>query len=383
MRVLFWSPSFRPAIGGAEVLASRLLPALRARGHQFVVVADMHPDAAAGEGEYDGIRIFRAPFLQALGERNLDRIFWLQRMLAALRRDFKPDLVHNYFLGPSTLFLQATARVHAAPSLVTLHLDLAASEHHLSVESETLGRSTLLAAEWVVACSAALLGDARRLLPEIVPSSSAIPNALDWPALAPEPLTFDPPRLLCLGRLARQKGFDLAVEALPELADRFPGVRLIVAGDGDQGAALRAQAAALGVAELVDFLGWVGPGEVPALINTCTMLLMPSRFEGLPLVAVQAAQMARPVVATPVHGLAEVVVDGETGLLVEPEDARALARAVASLLDRRDVANRMGAAARQRAQDVFGWERHVGAYDSLYHKLVEARRVCVERTEDG
>ncbi|MBA2448391.1 MAG: glycosyltransferase family 4 protein, partial [Chloroflexi bacterium] len=273
MRVLFWSPSFWPRIGGAEVLAARLLPALRDRGHEFVVVADERPDSAPDHAEYAGIPIFRAPFLGVLAERNVDHLMRLQRMLGALKRDFQPDLVHNYFLGPSALFLQTTAKVHPAPCLVTLHLDLGASGHHLPVGPETLGRSTLLGADWVVACSAAVLGEARRLLPEIVPFSSAIPNALDCPALAPEPLPFDPPRLLCLGRLARQKGFDLAVQVLPELLSRFPSVRLIVAGDGDERAALQAQAATLGVVDAVDFLGWVPPDDVPTLINTCTVLL--------------------------------------------------------------------------------------------------------------
>ncbi|MBA2446830.1 MAG: glycosyltransferase family 4 protein, partial [Chloroflexi bacterium] len=105
--------------------------------------------------------------------------------------------------------------------------------------------------------------------------------------------------------------------------------------------------------------------------------------EGLPLVAVQGAQMARPVVATPVQGLAEVVVDEQTGLLVEPEDTQALVRAVAFLLDHPEVAGRMGALARDRAQETFGWERHVDAYDGLYRKLLDDRRRHEQRSTHG
>ena len=110
---------------------------------------------------------------------------------------------------------------------------------------------------------------------------------------------------------------------------------------------------------------------VPALINTATMVVMPSRREGLPLVALEAALMARPIVATRVGGLPEVVVHQQTGLLVEPENSDALAEAITFLLDHHETATQLGQAARQRAQEVFGWERCVDAYDALYRKLIK------------
>jgi glycogen(starch) synthase len=105
---------------------------------------------------------------------------------------------------------------------------------------------------------------------------------------------------------------------------------------------------------------------------------MPSRWEEpFGLVAVEAALMARPVVASRVGGLAEVVADGETGLLVDKEDPAALARAVTHLLKNPATAERMGQAARRRARELFGFERQVDAYDGLYQRLAE------EATHDG
>jgi glycogen(starch) synthase len=144
---------------------------------------------------------------------------------------------------------------------------------------------------------------------------------------------------------------------------------LIIAGDGALRAELQQQAADLGIASAVDFLGWVPPENVPALINTSTIVLVPSRQEALGLVALEAAAMARPIVATRVGGLPEVVVHEETGLLVEPENTGALAEAVCFLLENREAAVRMGQAARARAQAVFNWKRHVDAYDELYQQL--------------
>jgi glycogen(starch) synthase len=111
------------------------------------------------------------------------------------------------------------------------------------------------------------------------------------------------------------------------------------------------------------------------LINTATVVIMPSRWEEtFGLVALQAAQMARPVVATLVGGLPEIVIDKETGLLVPNEDHHALSEAVIWLLRNKREAVRMGENARARAHDVFNWKDHVNQYDELYRKLTDKRR---------
>jgi glycogen(starch) synthase len=144
---------------------------------------------------------------------------------------------------------------------------------------------------------------------------------------------------------------------------------LTIAGDGIERRALEQQAAELDLAGVVDFIGWVAPDKVPELINTATIILMPSRWEGFGLVALQAALMARPVIAGRVGGLPEVVVHEQTGLLVESENSRALAQAMIFLLTQPSQAARMGQAARERAQELFSRERCVNAYDALYRKL--------------
>ena len=119
----------------------------------------------------------------------------------------------------------------------------------------------------------------------------------------------------------------------------------------------------------VDLVGWVAPENVAELINTSTLVVMPSRREALPLVALEAALMARPLIATRVGGLTEVVLHQETGLLVESEDCQGIADAVTFLLDHPETAVKMGQAARRRVTEVFSFERHVAAFDSLYGRL--------------
>jgi glycogen(starch) synthase len=368
-RVLVWQESFWPHIGGAEVFGANLLTALRECLHDILVVTRQDSPDLPLEDHYQGIPVHRFPFGTAIINRNVDQLIAERHRLAKLKRVFAPDLVHIHGLGASMFFHFETTHVHTSRLLLTLNNELPHQEG-----SGLMGRA-LRSADWVTAKSAAVLAQAQLSTPEIETRSCVIHNGLKMPALLPEPLPTDAPRLLCLGRLAGQKGFDVAVTAFASTADRFPNARLIIAGDGPERSTLERQVARLGVADIVNFIGWVPPNKVFALINFSTMVLMPSRWEGLPSVVLQAAMMARPVVATRVSGLSEVVVHRETGLLVEPEDSNSLAESIAWLLDHPESATRMGQAARRRVQEVFSWEQCVSAYDDLWRRLIRDPRV--------
>lgn len=370
MRVLFWSETFWPRIGGVENLAARLLPALRSRGYEFAVVTWenlKNPDQIW----YQGIPVYRFPFFSGGHQDGLRSMIENRREVAWLKQQFTPDLVHINSYGRSVLFHLNTTSAHPAPVLVTLHQVLPDEP----VAHDSLLGHLLRTANWVTTCSNAVLAHARGLVPEVIPCSSVILNALEPPPFDPHPISFDPPRILCLGRLVPEKGFDLALAAFATIRDRFPGLHLIIAGDGPERVRLEQQVVELGLNGIVEFKGWVAPDTVLVLMNTATIVVMPSRWqEPFGLVALEAALMARPIVATRVGGLPEVVAHEETGLLVESENSEALARAVVSLLSHPDVARRMGESARARAQTLFGWESHVNAYDALYRELTAAKR---------
>jgi glycogen(starch) synthase len=313
------------------------------------------------EGQWNGIPIHRLSFRNNDTANAVDYVVEIRRKVVQLKQSFAPDLVHINAVSRGDFF-QLITNSRRTPLLVTLH-------GKWEQQIEPVVEQTLRKADWVAGCSAAILDQGRQLVPEITSRSSVIYNGLEMPPLAPEPLPFDPPRIVCMGRLAPEKGLDIALAAFVAVLARFPEARLIIAGDGALRDELRQQAADLNVARAVDFMGWVAPEAVPALINTSTIVLMPSREESLPLVALEAAAMARPIVATRVGGLPEVVAHRETGLLVETEDRRGFAEAVSFLLENREAAVRMGKAARARAQTLFNWDRHVDAYDQLYQKL--------------
>jgi len=363
MRVLFWSLTFWPNIGGIEVLAAKVLPVLRERGHEFLVVASNYPELP-DEAQYEGIPIHRFSFQNKTTPPTIDHLVETRQKVANLKRTFAPDLIHINGVGLSSFFHLTTNHADRASLLVTLH-------GAWDSRTDTIVAHTLRAANWVAGCSAAVLERGQRLVPEIAARSSIIYNGLEVPPLAPKPLPFDPARIVCLGRLTREKGFDLALAAFVSIVHRFPEARLIIAGDGPLRTELQHRAAEYGIDHAVDFIGWVAPDRVPCLINASTMVVMPSREDSLPLVALEAALMARPVVAARVGGLPEIVLHQETGLLVEKENSLALAHAISFLMDNPDVAARMGKAGRQRVETVFSLQRHVDAYDCLYKRLAQ------------
>lgn len=365
MRILFWSQSFLPQVGGVEVLAVPFIHALQERGHEVIVVTSVVEGETAGPPADGDLTVHRFPFASVLSRRDPGEILALSREVTQLASGFRADVIHIFHPGPSVFFQLHGAAALRAPTLLTLHS--AFSDQELSAES-VRGRA-LRSADWVTTCSADVLTSLVRQIPEIDTRASVIWNGLPVPPLAPSALPSGPPRLLCISRLVWEKGIDLALNAFRRVLAKFSEARLLIAGDGPLLGMLQAQARALGVAGAVDFVGLVPPAQIPALINESTLVIIPSRSESFGLAALQAGQMARPVVAARVGGLREVVLHEQTGLLVKSESDEALSQAIAFLLDHPDIAKQMGQAARERAQEVFGWARYVDAYDSLYRRL--------------
>jgi glycosyltransferase involved in cell wall biosynthesis len=214
------------------------------------------------------------------------------------------------------------------------------------------GSLTASVADLVLAPSAATAGEIRRdykvEAPGVLPN---VTGGLDLGPVMEEAI--EEPYFLFVGRLRIRKGVEVLLEAMSALRDRLPQARLLIAGDGEHRASLERRAAELELGAAVRFLGRCDASRVRGLLRRARALVVPSIYEGMPLVVLEAMEAGVPVIASAVSGIPEVVEDGGTGWLVPPEEPDALAAALAAAWNDPAEAARRGDAGRRRVDERF------------------------------
>jgi len=364
MRILWWTERFSPYVGGIETLGLALIPKLQKLGHEVEVVTS---HSAADLPDFDvhsDIPIHRLPFLTALQNGDIHQIIDACRKMTQLKRRFRPDLVHIHFSGPSPLFHWQTQDAFPARTLVSLH----------SLPSRQNGQQSLLAktltqADWVCGVSAHIRKQAQAFSPTIDAKSSVIHNGMIAPRILPKPLP-GTPVLLCVGRMVAWKRFAWAIDLFAAIHTHYPTARLVLIGDGAERSALEQKVAELNLQSHVTFTGVLSQSEIINQLNSSTLVLLPSdATENIPYVAIEAGWMARPVIASNVSGIPEIVVDGETGHLVAPTDKTAWLNRLQYLLDNPAHAQQLGRQANAHVKQKFSLSACTERYDRLYRQI--------------
>jgi glycosyltransferase involved in cell wall biosynthesis len=182
----------------------------------------------------------------------------------------------------------------------------------------------------------------------------------------------DAPLVGVVGRLTEQKGHRYLFQAFARVLEALPSAHLLVVGDGELRPALERQVAAAGLGQRVTFAGW--RRDVARVMAALDVLAMPSLWEGFGLVLLEAMAASRPIVASRVSAIPEIVTHGETGLLVPPKDVAALARALLNFLRDPARAKEMGRRGRERLAQQFTVDRMVEQIQAVYDDLVQERR---------
>jgi glycosyltransferase involved in cell wall biosynthesis len=325
-------------IGGSERHLLTLLPALAERGVE-VRFLGLDDPSLAPDPFYEQLTV---PYERIPAPRDVDPL-----LAARVVREARgADLVHTHLVHADAYGALAARRL-----VSTKHND----DPFRTGAFRFVERALTRRAGRVIAITHAL---ARFLVDRVgLPAEkvATIHYGLDdlpaaWGVNGPSPVSGDARVALAVCRLERQKGVDVAVRALPLVRDRHPNAELVVLGEGPQRAALEQLAHDLDVP--VHLLGRVP--DVAAWLRRADVLVHPARWEGFGLALLEAMLAELPVVATRVSSIPEIVADGETGLLVPPDDADALADAVGSVLD---DAKSYGAAGLARARADFSVAR--------------------------
>jgi glycosyltransferase involved in cell wall biosynthesis len=210
----------------------------------------------------------------------------------------------------------------------------------------------------VVANSAGLRNLAKRF--DSTVDICVVPNGVDLERFPVTQRTWSPPRILSVGRIVHQKGLDMAMAALAGLMDLDWEWR--IAGDGPELPQLKAKAREGHLESRVQFLGWQTRDQLRQEYANANLFLFPSRHEGMPNAVLEAMASGLPVIATRIAGNEDLVREGETGVLVPPENAQALQLSLRRLLTEGEKRAQMGLAARARVEQAYGWHSAADQY---------------------
>jgi glycosyltransferase involved in cell wall biosynthesis len=401
MRIVMLSSSYPRTRGDTTApFIEEIAAGLIRRGHDVDVVLPYHPGLQREPRERGvGLRVYRyaphralnvwgyAESLRAdVGVRGAALIAAPLALTAATGTLWWAalsgyDVIHAHWVLPNGLPAALVAAWHRVPLVVSLHgsdVFLAERAFPLALTAATVFRS----AGAITACSGELrerairLGaptDRSRVIPYGVDDASFTSDPADRAVVRAElGLPTDGPLVAALGRLVYKKGFGTLIEAFARLVRAHPNARLAIAGYGELRDELEQQARAAGVP--VTFVGQLDRRMAARFIAAADVYVVPSvrdqagNVDGLPNALLEGMSAGRPIVASRVAGIPDVIDDGQHGVLVPPGDPAALAVAIGHLLAAPDVAARLGSRARRRVLHELTWEAACEQFEAAYHQ---------------
>jgi glycosyltransferase involved in cell wall biosynthesis len=371
---------FPPSVGGIQTQTLALARGLAELGTEVHVVTRPAHGRPARE-EVDGVTVHRTGIERGGPAATIAYVALAARVVAGLAG--RVSVLHAHqLLSPASVALVESG-LRGTPFVVTAHASGAVGDVASLARQGALGRARLLALRELAGAFVAVSGPIRdELAGAGIPEERIhrIPNGVDTRRFAPATAT-ERRRLrralglpsssaiaLYTGRLAREKGVDLLLDAWARSASRGPRATLVVVGDGPERAALEGHARQLGIAGDVRFAG--AAEDVASWLRAADAFALPSREEGLSVSLLEAMACGLPIVATDVGGTAEAA--GAGALVTPAGDVAALGRALRAVLGNRRRARTMGAAARRRALDRYGILEIARRHLELYREVVDA-----------
>ena len=381
-RVALFASAFHPHVGGVEELVRQLAHQQQAQGGTPIVMTMRWPKNLPATETFENIPVCRHIFRVRDREPRSVVAYAIdnQRVQRAVNRqlaEHRADLVHVQCVTGNAWYAYRAARKLRLPLVVTLQGELsmdASRVYERSTALPRLLRRLLLEADAVTACSRHTLNEAQSFTSvDLEERGTVIPNGVDLSELRRAvPARRTRPYVLAIGRHVHQKGFDVLIESWVQVRERFPEpIDLLIAGDGPDRTSLIAMAKERGLQDAIVFPGRCDRATTASLFAGCVAFVLPSRHEPFGIVNLEAMAAGKPVVATAVGGVPDVVEAGSTGILVPPGDPGALAAAIVDVLTTPARASEFGTRGATRSAD-FDWSRIAADYANLYAKVSRA-----------
>lgn len=375
-----WDQQF----GGVASVVGNLATCLRARGHRVLF---LHPGASSTIRHtttawgFDAVEInLRQPYIRERPIRSLAAFLLTlpttMLRLVRLLREQGIEIVNIHYPLDSFVYFALCRWLVPIQLVVSVHgTDVLSPSAPPRRHSRAL-RVLLGGARRIVAPSRAFLEQFLGAFPRLRGRGTFIHNGLNLAevqGVANDAVHGDAPFVLCIASHDAWKGLDVLIRAVALLEEWRTPVRMVLVGDGPLRAQLERLAADLCVAHCVQFLGTQRRSEVVRLLHACSAFVLPSRSEPFGVVVIEALACEKPVVASAVGGIPEIIEHGRTGLLVAPDDAAALARALGGTLADPERGRALAWAGRADVEQRFPREVMSEAYERLYAELLTER----------
>jgi glycogen(starch) synthase len=286
-------------------------------------------------------------------------------------RDFQPDIVNLHYLGEARAFCLAATQLCGLPFVISLHGEDVEAHARRSTVGRWLSSRCLMAADRVLSNSHHLQQRAQDICPAIRGKCAVVANGVDIDDFRKAtPYRHRRPYVLSVGRLVHKKGFDVLLRAFAEAHNEWPGVDLVIAGDGPERAALSSLIGDLDLGDSVLLFGPAGRSVIPSLLAGSTMLVLPSRREPFGIVLLEAMAAKKAIVASSTGGIPEIVTHMRTGILVQPESHKPLAEAIRLLLANEPLRLALAEGGFREVRHRFVWPRIVRGYLDALSPLV-------------
>ena len=360
-------------IAGSETYLLSLLPGLRQRGWDVRMLM-LHSDEPGAFEFSDELDRRRVPVDAIRLRADVDPLAFIQLILYLARR--RPTLLHTHLVH-ADVYGQLAGTVAQVPLRFS-------TKHGFNEFRESRGFA--LADRLIAGLADVHIAVSRGLARYLAETEGFAERGFQIVhyGISPDepPRRYDgPARLLCVGRLIPIKGHLVLLRAFAAALREVPELELRVAGRGPLHPALRSLVAELGLQSHVRMLGQVSP--IQKAIEDVGVVVVPSLGEGFGMVALEAMERARPVIASAVGGLIDIVRDGENGILVPAGEIEPLAEAIVALVSEPALAARLGAAGREHALRWFQDERSLDRTEILYRSLLEANKWPLRSGPDG
>jgi glycosyltransferase involved in cell wall biosynthesis len=369
MRILHIYKDYHPVLGGIENNLRQLARTQAAWGHEVTVLVTNPQGARTTVGIEEGVRVIRAARLATLASTPLS-----PALIGQIGRQ-RPDITHLHFPYPIGEIGQLLCG-RGRPTVITYHSDVVRQAGILRLYAPVL-RQVLARADRILVSSPAYRDSSPYLRP-LAARCTVVPIGIEYDRFAtPRPdeaarwrARYPGPLLLFVGRLRYYKGLNYLLAAMVEIP-----ATLLIAGDGPEAPALRAQAQALGVAGRVHFLGDVAEADLPGLYQAADVFVLPSsrRSEAYGIALLEAMAAGVAVISTELGtGTSWLNRHGETGLVVPPCDPVTLAAALRELLTDEERRRHLAEAAQTRAA-AFDLKHQVAQVLAVYEEVLAAR----------